>query len=255
MSEAKHPTIETLFDSLDRWRHFAGYPLEARVDALIGLFLPRVIEDCCGIKVGKHIIPQFPLKISEDNNRCNWVDYFALSRDSKHAFLIELKTDMSSQSKEQYKYIEKAKNKGMYRIICDLKEVAKAKNDKRARKKYFHILHALAEIGLIELPPDLEGIMYANKSEKVFCCIGRIELCKVPPKLKVVCIQPRKYDSIASSYSNFQFIDFDELACSIQDHGKLGELLACYLRQWKSDPGQCPPSKAQDNRVKGVKPA
>ena len=34
MPETEHPTIETLFSNLDKWRHFAGYPLEARVDAL-----------------------------------------------------------------------------------------------------------------------------------------------------------------------------------------------------------------------------
>ena len=241
-SETEQPSIETLFGKLDKWRHFAGYPLEARVDALIGLFLPRIIEDCYGIEMNQQIIPQFPLKKSKDNNRCNWVDYFALSRNSKCGFLIELKTDMSSQNEEQYKYIKEANDKGMRGIICDLKEVTKAKNDKRARKKYFHILHALDEIGLIELPPGLEDKMYAERSHGVFDLINEITLSKVPD-LEVVYIQPRECKS-TKQQNGFRYIYFDELADSIKKHGELGELLACYLRRWKTDPGQSPPAKA-----------
>ena len=241
-SETEHPTIETLFGNLDRWRHFAGYPLEARVDALVGLFLPGVIEDCCEVK-GMHsqIIPQFPLK-KPNNNQSDKVDFFALSNDGGRAFLVEVKTDMDSREPRQYEYMKDAKDKGMRDIICDLKEVAKAKNVKRARKKYFHILHALDKIGLIELPPGLEDKMYQEISRGVYDLIDEIKLLKVP-NLEVICIQPREDKSVARCYSDFRFIYFDELADSIQKHGELGELLACYLRRWKSDPGLCRPAK------------
>lgn len=242
MSETEHPTIETLFSNLDKWRHFAGYPLEARVDALIGLFLPKVIEDCCGVEVHPQIIPQFPLRKSGDKNRCYWLDYFALSEDGRLGFLIELKTDMGSRSKDQYKYIKEAKKEGMRAIICNLKKVAKAR-DKLARKKYFHILHALSEIGLIDkLPCDLEGIMYKDRSQGVFCRINKITLSKdKEPELKVIYIQPQPG---RDKQEGFRYIYFDELACSVQKHGELGELLACYLKRWKTDPGLCPPTKA-----------
>ena len=78
MTDSEQPTMETLFNHLDRWRHFAGFPLETRVDALFGLFLPKVIEDCCGVEeMHPHVIPQFPLK-KTDNNQSAKVDFFAL---------------------------------------------------------------------------------------------------------------------------------------------------------------------------------
>ena len=78
MTDSEQPTMETLFNHLDRWRHFAGFPLEPRVDALFGLFLPKVIEDCCGVEeMHPHVIPQFPLK-KTDNNQSAKVDFFAL---------------------------------------------------------------------------------------------------------------------------------------------------------------------------------
>ena len=181
MSEAKHPTIETLFSNLDKWRHFAGYPLEARVDAVVGLFLSRIIEDCRKVKGGmrSQVIPQFPLKQPSDN-RSDKVDFFALSKDGGRAFLVEVKTDMGSRRDEQYDYLKEAKEKGMRGLICDLKEVAKAKNNKQNRQKYFHILHALSEIGLIELPRGLEDKMYAERSHGVYDLIDEITLSECP---------------------------------------------------------------------------
>ena len=215
---------------------------------MIGLFLPKVIEDCCGVEVHPQIIPQFPLRKCGDKNRCNWLDYFALSDDGKHGFLIELKTDMSSQDEKQYEYIKEAKKKGIRGIICDLKEVAKAKKNKQNRQKYFHILHALSEIGLIgKLPCDLEGIMYKDRSQGVFCRINKITLSKdKEPDLKVIYIQPREAQPCQPS--DFTYISFDEFADSIETCGELGCQLAFYLRRWKTDPGLCPPAKAQNRR-------
>ena len=97
MTTPEHPTLETLFRNLDRWRHFAGFPLEARVDAMIGLFLPKVIEDALGVgKMHPMVIPQFPLK-KKDNNQSDKVDFLALSKDDGKAFLVEIKTDMGSR--------------------------------------------------------------------------------------------------------------------------------------------------------------
>ena len=122
LTDSEQPTMETLFNHLDRWRHFAGFPLETRVDALFGLFLPKVIEDCCGVEeMHPHVIPQFPLK-KTDNNQSAKVDFFALSRDGGRAFLIELKTDMSSRRKEQYDYLRGARERGMTRILSEFKK-------------------------------------------------------------------------------------------------------------------------------------
>ena len=108
MTDSGHPTLETLFCNLDRWRHFAGYPLEPRVDALLGLFLPQAIETLCGVEeMHPLVIPQFPLK-KEENNQSYKVDFLAMSRDRSRAFLIELKTDMGSIKEEQHRYIEQS---------------------------------------------------------------------------------------------------------------------------------------------------
>ena len=111
LTASEYPTIETLFCNLDRWRHFAGFPLEARVDAMIGLFLPKVIEDALGVgDMHSMVIPQFPLKKS-DNNQSDKVDFLALSKDGRRAFLVEIKTDMGSRREGQHEYLSRARER------------------------------------------------------------------------------------------------------------------------------------------------
>ena len=140
MTTSERPTIETLFRNLDRWRHCAGFPLEARVDAMIGLFLPKVIEDALGVgEMHPMVIPQFPLK-KRDNNQSDRVDFLALSKDGARVFLVEVKTDMGSRREGQHEYLRRVKERGMACILSEFKEIAMAS---KSRKKYLHLLSAL----------------------------------------------------------------------------------------------------------------
>ena len=239
MTDSEQPTMETLFNHLDRWRHFAGYPLEPRVDALFGLFLPKVIEDCCGVdEMHPKVIPQFPLK-KTPNNQSDKVDFFALSRDGGRAFLIELKTDMGSHREEQYKYLSKARKRGMTCILSEFKKVAGASN---SRRKYFHLIGALSEMGLLRLPKELEEKMLNGETRGSTKLISDIKvLPSTDPKIEVIFVQPRI--AHPAGQRDFQYIHFDKFADSIQRYGELGSLLACYLRRWETDPGWCPPKK------------
>ena len=240
MADPEQPTIEALFNHLDRWRHFAGYPLETRVDALFGLFLPKVIEDRFGVDgIHPQVIPQFPLKKTH-NNRSDKVDFFALSKDGGRAFLIEVKTDMESLEEEQYGYLIRAKERGMACILSELRKIAQAT---RSRRKYLHLINALAKIKLMELSGELEEEMNkegANVSPKL---MSGIEVChSTDSQIEVVFVQP--IEATSDKDTGFCHIYFDEIASSIQSYGDLGCLFAGYLMRWKTDPGRCPPGKA-----------
>ena len=240
MIASEHPTIETLFSNLDRWRHFAGFPLEECVDALIGLFLPKVIEGSLGVgEMHPMVIPQFPLKKS-DNNQSDKVDFLALTKDGGRAFLIELKTDMGSRREVQLEYLRRARDRGMACILSELKEIAKAS---KSRKKYLHLLNALSEMGLLTLPRELEEMMLSGKTRGSTKLIADIDVRhSTAPQIQVIFVQPRK-DEIDGE-RGFRYISFREFAYSIEKFGQLGNLLARYLRKWKSDPGKCPAEKA-----------
>ena len=244
LTNSEHSTMETLFSNLDRWRHFAGYPLEARVDALFGLFLPKVIEDNCGVKeMHPEVVPQFPLK-ETGNNQSNKVDFFALSRDGGRAFLIELKTDMASRTEKQHEYLSRAREKGMACILSEFKTIAGAKGmHSNRRKKYFHLISALSEMGLLGLSKELEEKIRNVQPRSLAKFTSEIEVRpSTGSKIEVIFVQPKKDDS--DGQEGFRHIYFHEFANSIQSCGELGRLFASYLGRWKTDPGRCTPKKA-----------
>ena len=237
MNYAKQSTLNTLFANLDRWRHFAGYPLEARVDAVMGLFLPKVIEACCGVEeMNVQIIPQFPLK-KRDTNHSYKVDFLAVSRNARKGFLVEIKTDMGSRSNLQLEYLDKARQRGLACILSELKEVAKA--NKNNRRKYVHLLGALSEMNLIGLPNELEEMHHSGKIKDWSRLMDEIHII-VPAHstLEVGFVQPCECTSDQEDY--FRYIYFEEFADVIDRSGELGSLLACYLRKWRNGPGTTP---------------
>ena len=190
------------------------------------------------MEINSQIVPQFPLKTASKTNQAYRADYFALSECGENAFLVEIKTDMGSRDKKQDKYLKKALCKGMDCLLSELKEITKVKN-KSNRKKYFHLLYALSEIGLIKLPSGLKKTMYAEVSRGVFDLIEEIRICK-SPDLQVVYIQPSH--SSGSNDARIQCISFEFFASSIEVQGELGKRLAQYMRRWQTDAGQCPPA-------------
>ena len=243
-----HPTMNDLFQQLDKWRHFPAFPLEARSEVFFALFLPTVLEAHLkkdGVKIKPQVIPQFPLKQEsedkeKDYNLSDKVDFFALSEDASKGFFVELKTDVSSRRDDQDKYLKDALDKCMPRILLDFKEMSKSRSDKHARQKYFHMTHALSELGLIRLADGLEKRMYAAHSQGVHELIDDICILK-SPKLEVVYIQPYESEKDKCGDKRFHYIYFDEFANIVESQGDMGGLFAGYLRKWIEDPAKSPP--------------
>ena len=235
-------TMNDVFQRLDKSRHLPAFPLEARSEVFFALFLPTVLEKsrCVGVKVKPQIVPQFPLK-HEGSNQSNNVDFFALSECEKHAFLIELKTDMRSIDKKQKCYLRRAKCRGMRKVMEDLKTIAQVERPEHLRRKYFHLLSALDELGLTKLPCELKRTMYADDSTGVYKLIENIEILKSPilEKPEVVYVQPRPCEE--NKVKGFKYIYFDEFADIVESQGDMGGLFAGYLRKWKEDPAKSPP--------------
>ncbi len=245
MTNPEHPTIKTLFDQLDTWRHFAGFPLEARVDAFFGLYLPKVIENCLDAEeMHPRVIPQFPLK-KDNNNQSDRVDFLAISKDGKRAFLVEIKTDLDSRRPPQDLYLRDAQKRELPRILEDFKSVAAASN---SRDKYLHVAVALADMSLLELPEELKDQVRNGETRVPREFFRKIEVPRsIETKLEVVFIQPKESkpkDPESNKKKDFCCIYFEEFAKAIEEQGKLGCLFAEYLRAWQTRPAKNPPEIA-----------
>ena len=213
-----HPDMAALFDLLDRWRHLPSYRLEPRADAMFGLFLPDVLDRHLApreITVDTFLIPEFPLGQS-DTKRSDKADFFAVSRDRGHAFLVELKTDMASLRDAQEDYLNRAVKRGMAALLCDIRSMAKAKN-RRARRKYFHLLKAVAELDLMILPAGLEDRIY-GPPQGVYECIDRIEVPSALPDIEVIHVLP-------TAVEGMDCIDFEAFAAVVEDRRRRSSVL------------------------------
>lgn len=221
----RHPDLNCLFGLLDRWRHLPSYRLEPRTDAFFALFLVDVLDSHLqsrGIRVDPRVIPEFPLG-RRGTKRSDKADYFAVSADRKHAFLIELKTDMRSLKVDQGSYLNRARDRGLAALLCDIRSMAKAKRP-YARRKYFHLLKAIAALDLMELPPDLEHNIY-SQPRGVYDCIAAIDIPKRLPVIEIIYIVP-------TAIEGRDCIDFETLAGVVENRGEIGKRLAASLREW-----------------------
>ena len=253
MSSDLIQSMSSLFSLLDKWRHFPAFPLEARSEVLFALFLPTVFEAHFkkdGVKIKPQMVPQFPLRqnrldprTQKRTNHSNNVDFFALSEDIECVFLIELKTDMNSWRKEQDCYLKMASKMHMRDILEDLKSIVQASKEKR---KYYHLLSALCELGLISSTDNLKSEIFAEKPRVMKNTIDKIRILK-SPALKVVYVQPRKPGSEDKQtlVDGFHYIYFDEFAEIVEKQGDMGGLFAGYLRKWKEDPAKYPPTRTE----------
>ena len=222
-----HPDMAALFDLLDRWRHLPSYRLEPRADAVFGLFLPDALDRHLaprGIAIHPRFIPEFPLGQS-DTKLSDKADFFARSQDREHAFLIELKTDMGSLRDSQEDYLNRAVERGLAAVLCDIRSMAKSRNP-QARRKYFHLLKAIAALDLMTLPPDLEGKIY-DHPRGVYECIDGIGIPSALPDIEVIHVLPETVEGM-------DCIDYETFAGVVEDRGQIGRRFATSLRNWLS---------------------
>ena len=222
-----HPDIAALFDLLDQWRHLPSYRLEPRADVVFGLFLPHALDRHLasrGIAVEPRIIPEFPLG-QRDTKRSDKADFFAVSRNRKHAFLVELKTDMGSLRDTQENYLSRAVERGLAALLHDIRSMAKARNP-QARRKYFHLVKAIAEFDLMIPPGELQNRIYDSPSG-VYGYIDRIRIPSTLPDIEVIHVLP---DTVEGK----DCIDFESFATVAEDRGEIGKRFAASLRSWSA---------------------
>lgn len=251
---SESPTIERVFEVLDKWRHLPAYQLERRADIFFALYLPEVLGKHFGMKVDPLLVPEFPIKKKGDNTS-NKADYLALQESeggepAKQPFLVELKTDMasltSSKAKNQKKLLEEAAEKDIEDLVCGVIDISKSKH--ADRRKYIHLLWRLQELGLVSgvnkdvytraFPEVKPGDVPKVKSGVVTKGLAKVKVtvaAKGCPKPKVVYIQPES----DSSHKDIHYISFEDFAGIIERGENKDDAIrrsfACCLRKWKQE--------------------
>lgn len=201
------PTIETVFNTLDKWRHLPKYQLERRADIFFAMFLPDVLENHYGPEFDRNVIPEFPLRKetlwpdtgSREANLSVNVDYAAFTKDGKQVFFVELKTDIKSLRPRQSSYLKRASELKFKELV---KGVLSLKKKSKEREKYDCLLECLKVVP-VDAPEHKPRIVY---------------------------IQP-KY-SKENHQDHAEYIYFDEFASVVEGRGEIGERFAQSLKSW-----------------------
>ena len=221
-----NPTIDDVFELLDKWRHFPNYQLERRADIYFAMFLPDVLKARYG---PCEIIPEFPLRhgtlgINEtprDENLSVKVDYAAFTKDPQAVYFVELKTDLASISDEQNCRLKKAEGmefKELVTGVCKLRKRAKGQH----KEKYDHLLNRLSGLCVLEL---------AQKPEIVYI----LPSCNPSNK------REKKLLKEVEEFADC-IITFKEFADAVKGRGEIANRFALSLLEWAEvDAGSAPP--------------
>ena len=260
MTDSKSPEISQVFELLNRWRHLPFYSLETRASPFFALFLRDVLSTHFCTEMHEILIPEFPLRIgtlhNEDErkhlpsgtgrepgtNQSYNVDYVAFAKDNSTAYLVELKTDMGSKRTKQDEYLCTSRDIGITDLVEGVMQLAKAS---KSKQKYVHLLHLLAELGLVSLTNELYKKSFCKVVPGWTAEIDELEIKREAFRnTEVVFVQPKPNPKSSKDTSNkyrFKYIYFDEVAAIVKTKGELGEQFAECLLQWIEKAGSPDP--------------
>jgi hypothetical protein len=220
--------MEEVFDNMDRWRNLPKFALETRAGIFFGVYLKTALEAKYKIGINKVIIPEFPVRkatidpsIKSNQSSFN-VDFLAFSEDNNIAFLIELKTDMGSRREDQDYYLTAVKNVGLVGLIHGLVKIFRATKVKR---KYFHLFKMLEDAGIVELPSQLETLVFSKNMRGVNALIQEVKIVASVGEMKVLYLQP--------TGEGENVINFKEFGSLIEDlHDPITQRFIESLKTW-----------------------
>lgn len=118
--------VYELFTGMARNKPLPKYQLERRVDAILNVFLPDLLQAVYGWKIDI-VAPEFPLK-KPDNNQSTNLDYLLFRHGDTHItaswLFFELKTDTASIKDSQIGSYLAAVKKGMKQLFSDVETIA-----------------------------------------------------------------------------------------------------------------------------------
>lgn len=145
--------IDKLFSRLDDWRHLPSYQLERRADIFFSIYLDDIIKSKFNHDI-EFVVPEFPVRLGDiypnivdNSNRSFKIDYVAVCNKTQKVFLIELKTDDGSRRNRQDKYLEKAKENNVKKLVGGILQIRQTTSSK---KKYDNLISLLSKIGWID---------------------------------------------------------------------------------------------------------
>jgi hypothetical protein len=270
--------LRQLLDQLDHWRNFAAYKLEQRIDPLIGMCLPDILEGRLKQSISENIIPEFPFPTERllpeydekgvGSLRCDRIDYAAFCPDQKILYLIELKTDSTSVSEKQLDKLQQlAENSKCPKYVGKWVElIAKVAVASDKPRKYIPILNEILKWKLITC---IEGVVSAaiesavnnnrsslntalrNLKPDNFCDGVTIVPVLIAPKLCIENIKSveKHLTDEEKRHNKIELITLGEAAAALSGNDDLQKNLKDKLMKWNAPATSNSPESSGELKV------
>lgn len=218
---------KSCIENIEKWKGYPNYRAEPRVDWILALAIPILIEDKFHSKC-KLILPEFPLRKGtldknvkdKEKNRSVKVDFYCLLEDGNH-ILIELKTDSNSVNEKQLEYLKKAAEDVYVHEIFEGLVLIRNKTRSSYKEKYDRYITTL----------ENNGIYNDENKNEVKVVISKDK------KFKIVYITPKKINEVSKlnvkleEIENYTLDDLTNILKKSDDEFIIG--MANVMSNWK----------------------
>lgn len=229
--------LARLFGNLDRWRHLPAYQLERRADIFFSVYLNGLVEEVTGVALEDGLLPELPIKrdliwAELRSHKSVKVDYALFAKDRSKVFFVELKTDAHSRRDVQDHYLEAAKQLGFRKIVQGVCDILR---ETKAHQKYHHLASALARLGYLTLPADLQEFTYPEPRDGLRQRLASIAVSGADSQVEVIYVEPQATAGVRT-------IDFTQFAAYVARYeDPLSQAFAGHLLRWRTIAGSVAP--------------
>lgn len=233
--------IVDVFNMANRWRNFPGYRMEPRVELFFATYLHGLMQDFVDTPVAEGIIPALPLQQESNSELVETVDFTLFAQDMSKMWLVDLKTDMAPRNKYRDAFLHSKAKAGFQVIMQGIKALAELCGPTGA-PRYYYLLHALSEVGALELPRALRSRMEVAKSSEFVAnwrvLYAQVRVADKQPDVEIIRIQPWPEKDEHSTV-----IDFDQVMAYVQHFSDdMSRLFLKSLQLWKTEEGAISPN-------------
>jgi hypothetical protein len=241
--------LDTIFQHLDRWRHFPAYALERRTDIFFSVYLRGFLESALGVALEEEILPELPLKhglvpSERESAQSIKVDFALFPKDRERVLFIELKTDPKSRRDRQDGDLSAVQQLGFRRVVEGIREILLHTH---AYQKYYHLAWALEHLGFLRIPPEITSYLYPKPRQGLTRCLQAIQVAPLDPQIQVIYLQP-----VASGEPSC--LGFEQLAAYVRGFSDpFSQRFAEHLLAWRATAGAAQPAIVRE-AGSGVEP-
>ncbi|MCB9684428.1 MAG: hypothetical protein H6738_05525 [Alphaproteobacteria bacterium] len=185
--------LERAVARMRTWQHLPGWHPAEHARTLFEIYLPEIVEAQLGTPLSDVVIPQLPVRNglvwrASQGNAARRVDLVLFTADRQRVIAVDL-GDGEPENARQQRMLSRLPAVGFRKVLEGVLELARTAPD---RRRYAHLLQALADEGCLELPADFHDQLWPRTRRTYRRALDRVQITVAPGErlLSVLRVRP-----------------------------------------------------------------